>query len=249
MLFIDNKYTKCYFSIINAAKSRISGNSYTEIHHIIPKSLGGSNEPKNLVSLSSREHFICHLLLIKMLAGISKRKMSFAFWSMCNRHNTDIENVYQCNSRIYELSRKQFIISNKILHIGSKRSQETKQKISEGQKGRIGGMQNKNHSEETKQKISNSNKGIKKPLSEQRKKEISQQFLGSKQTETHISKRISSRKENGFYKNEIETKRKMSESAKLRERYKCHCGKECSISNYKRWHGNNCKINIEDLAE
>jgi hypothetical protein len=38
--FLENKYTKWYFSIISNAQSReVSG--YIEKHHIIPKSLGG----------------------------------------------------------------------------------------------------------------------------------------------------------------------------------------------------------------
>jgi hypothetical protein len=39
---------------------------YVECHHIIPSCLGGANEKSNLVYLSGREHFIAHLLLVKM---------------------------------------------------------------------------------------------------------------------------------------------------------------------------------------
>ena len=65
MVFIDNKYTKCYFNIISAAKARINLCEYAESHHIIPKSLGGSDDQINLVDLTAREHFICHWLLTK----------------------------------------------------------------------------------------------------------------------------------------------------------------------------------------
>lgn len=34
-----------------------------EVHHILPKSMGGSNEKHNLVKLTTREHFLAHLLL------------------------------------------------------------------------------------------------------------------------------------------------------------------------------------------
>ena len=78
MIFIDNKYTKWYFNIIANAKSRISVDGYIEKHHIIPKSLGGNNTKENIIALSAKEHFICHLLLPKMTAGLNKRKMSFA---------------------------------------------------------------------------------------------------------------------------------------------------------------------------
>lgn len=39
---------------------------YFEIHHIIPKCLGGSDEKSNLVMFTGREHFIAHLLLYKI---------------------------------------------------------------------------------------------------------------------------------------------------------------------------------------
>jgi hypothetical protein len=67
-VFKINKYTKWYFNIINHAKNcTLSDSSYYEIHHIIPKSLNGSNRRTNLVKLTAREHFIVHLLLIKMV--------------------------------------------------------------------------------------------------------------------------------------------------------------------------------------
>jgi 5-methylcytosine-specific restriction endonuclease McrA len=59
MLFIDNKYTNWYNSIIDSARNRIL-EGYSENHHIIPKSLGGSNDKSNIVALTAREHFICH---------------------------------------------------------------------------------------------------------------------------------------------------------------------------------------------
>lgn len=44
-----------------------SGSSnYYENHHIIPRSLNGSNSSENLVLLTAREHFICHWLLVKI---------------------------------------------------------------------------------------------------------------------------------------------------------------------------------------
>lgn len=67
-MFVDNKYTKWYFSIIQTAKT-ITRSIYTESHHIIPRSMGGTDDPSNLVKLSAREHFVCHKLLVKMVTG------------------------------------------------------------------------------------------------------------------------------------------------------------------------------------
>lgn len=104
MLFIDNKYTKWYISLINKAKHRtIDG--YTEQHHIIPKSLNGTDDADNLVALTPREHFICHLLLTKMVSGNAKYKMSFALHMMSVAKNIG-EGRYVPNSRTYDLIRK-----------------------------------------------------------------------------------------------------------------------------------------------
>lgn len=79
MIFIANKYTRTYFSIIEKAKLRVLPKTeYKETHHIVPRSLGGSNELSNLVDLTYREHRICHKLLVKMTDGIDRSKMSYA---------------------------------------------------------------------------------------------------------------------------------------------------------------------------
>lgn len=82
-MYLQNKYTRIYFLIIERAKLRIlSPDVYVEQHHIIPKSLGGNNTKFNLVSLTAREHFVCHLLLPRMTTGVHKQKMTFAAWAL-----------------------------------------------------------------------------------------------------------------------------------------------------------------------
>jgi len=83
-IFINNKYSHWYNTIISSAKSR-SASDYVEKHHIIPKSLGGSNDKSNLVNLTPKEHFVCHRLLTRMTEGDARRKMCYAFWIMSNR--------------------------------------------------------------------------------------------------------------------------------------------------------------------
>jgi len=80
-MFLDNKYTKWYYTIIESAKAAPFV-GYTENHHIIPKSFGGLNEKSNLVRLSARQHFIAHRLLIKMTTGQNRKKMYKALWNM-----------------------------------------------------------------------------------------------------------------------------------------------------------------------
>jgi hypothetical protein len=99
-MFAKNKYTKIYYNIITRAISRkLTG--YYESHHIIPKSLGGDDSETNLVSLTAREHFLCHLLLRKMTTGIDKSKMSQAAWMMASCVGKNQER-YKINNRLYE---------------------------------------------------------------------------------------------------------------------------------------------------
>lgn len=101
---IVNKYSNLYNKIVLKAKCRIN-NGYTERHHIVPQSLGGSNDKDNLVNLTAREHFICHWLLIKMTEGEERSKMLYALNGMKaenkyqQRYNTKI------TARVYEKHR------------------------------------------------------------------------------------------------------------------------------------------------
>lgn len=171
-MFIENKYTKCYFSIINRAKSRtLPPFSYTEKHHIIPKSLGGSNLEENLARLTAREHFICHLLLPKMTVGKNKTKMVYAIWRLCTSNKT----AYKINSTTYEKFKKQrsrllsSLAGPDHYNRGRKtgRSSETftdewKSKISIAAKTRNLGsgnpMYGKNHSEKSRKQLSTTRK-------------------------------------------------------------------------------------------
>lgn len=87
--FKENKYTKWYYSIVNSATQRgwkrNTANIYVEEHHIIPKSIGGTNEPNNLVILTAREHFICHWLLTKMVHDSKKYPMYRALHKMSQK--------------------------------------------------------------------------------------------------------------------------------------------------------------------
>jgi len=82
MIFLDNKYTKTYFKIIERAKARPKPDCYTEKHHIIPKckSFNGPNTKDNLAVLTFKEHWVCHHLLMKMCkTPQQKYSMWFAF--------------------------------------------------------------------------------------------------------------------------------------------------------------------------
>jgi hypothetical protein len=87
--------------------SRIPGPlGYIEKHHIIPKSLGGSNDVSNLVCLTAKEHFICHLLLPKMTTGDQKKKMVYAAWRMAVQKKPD-QARYRVSAKVYEMIKTQ----------------------------------------------------------------------------------------------------------------------------------------------
>lgn len=105
-MFLDNKYTTLYYKIIAKAQSRLV-TGYTEEHHIIPKSLNGSNDSTNLVLLTAREHLICHMLLTKMVTGKHHQKMIHAWWAMATLE-ADCQNRHRLTSRQYETLRKAY---------------------------------------------------------------------------------------------------------------------------------------------
>ncbi len=59
-------YNNIYQKLISARIRRGKPDGYCERHHIIPKSLGGGDNNENLIYLTAREHFIAHLLLMKI---------------------------------------------------------------------------------------------------------------------------------------------------------------------------------------
>ena len=72
-----------------------------EIHHIIPRSMGGDNTDENLVKLNRREHLLCHRLLTKFLSGHNKYKMMAAYSLMTKCGNAGrsvyINKLYSCS--------------------------------------------------------------------------------------------------------------------------------------------------------
>jgi len=58
-------YKLHYNKLIERAKER-KLDCYTESHHIIPRCMNGSDDKDNLVNLTAREHFVAHILLVKI---------------------------------------------------------------------------------------------------------------------------------------------------------------------------------------
>ena len=58
-------YSAHYARLINRARSRVL-DGYCERHHVMPRCIGGTDDPENLVDLTPEEHYIAHQLLVKM---------------------------------------------------------------------------------------------------------------------------------------------------------------------------------------
>jgi hypothetical protein len=55
-----------YEAIVAKAKARTDAGTYVEVHHILPRSMGGADTEDNLVRLTAREHFLAHWLLYRI---------------------------------------------------------------------------------------------------------------------------------------------------------------------------------------
>jgi hypothetical protein len=135
--FVASKYSKWYEALIQKAQLRGTVEGYSEDHHIIPRSIGGSNRQANLVTLTAREHYIAHLLLWKSrFPAPYHKKMCFAINVMSNKVSPSKKRTYKVNSKLYESIKKDYIIHQ-----------------SEAMKGEGNNFYGKKHTPETMEKL------------------------------------------------------------------------------------------------
>ena len=216
MEFIDNKYTKWYFTLVHSRCFRtLDEATYTESHHIIPKSLGGSNTPDNLVKLTAREHFIAHWLLTKMCSGQQKAKMCYAFFSMSFDNGNTNRNY---SSRYHEMCKMYLAKANKLREPNKGYKWKDTSNLS---KAKIGNknMLGKRHSDSAKALMSLAHTG--KVLSDSTKFKMSESKLGVTKS--------------------VETKVNMSK-AQSAHAICPHCNKSGNYRAMLRWHFDRCKL-------
>lgn len=231
-MFLDNKYTRWYYKIINRAKNRVL-NEYTEIHHIIPKSLGGKNTKDNLIRLTAREHVICHTLLTKMTVRQCKAKMVFALWTMVSMHN-EYHQRLRVTARQYENIKKQMAEEKSV-----------------SQQGELNHFFKKTHTEETKRKIREKRIGFKDSPETKIKKSIAGKKRPpiTEQTREKLRAALIGRsgligEKNGFYGKQHSPEQRAKKSAEklAAPKLTCYyCNKQADPMNYGRWHGERCK--------
>lgn len=163
MAHYDERHYARYTSFIQSRQNRtISEGTYTEKHHILPRSLGGSDEPENIIELTAREHFVAHLILWKVYGG----PMATAFWMM---HHTRFG--FACNGRIYENLRIEIQNSR----LGVSRTEETRKKITNAL---IGSHRTHQQTEQWKMYMSKVHLG--KNISEDTREKLREHFTGFK---------------------------------------------------------------------
>jgi hypothetical protein len=210
-MFKENKYTNLYNKLIERSVERNwKKASGRERHHIIPQSLGGSNDKSNLTYLSAREHFICHWLLIKMTEGDSRSKMLYALMGMRAMSENHQRYSSSVTSRVYEkyriehalnhsttMKQKNLVPWNKggveitdehranlVQAARNRKIDPIKQ--AEGQLKRIAKVTGLKRTDETRKKMSLSHIGlIKGPQSADHRKAISESIKGKPKKEGH----------------------------------------------------------------
>lgn len=170
-------YMKIYDSLIERAIPRglekdKNSIELTEIHHIVPKCLGGTDDKFNLVQLTTREHVIAHMLLQRMYP--ENEGLSCAITLMFSSKGNGTKYVSTKTVSIFREETRKLLSEKRkgrklseetkrkigLAHLGNKYSlghicsEETKEKLRVASTG-------KKHTEEAKRKISESNKGNK----------------------------------------------------------------------------------------
>ena len=84
-------HQRIYNQLIAKRQSDIPS-GYSENHHILPDSMGGSNDPSNMVRLTAREHWVAHLLLFKIHRN---RQMAQAIYLMSNTRDIKSSRLYE----------------------------------------------------------------------------------------------------------------------------------------------------------
>lgn len=247
-----NKYEKWYQHITtNGKQSRELG---YERHHILPRSLGGTDDKANITFITAREHFICHWLLTKIHpTGEAHWKMLNALRMMRAENPNQQRYSTKITSRVYAKLKEEYsILQSKRFKgtgngmYGKTHSEEAKQKISLANTGRVQssvekekqiaaqtGKKRNSFNDEWKNNLSKNHKskqpGFNGTLSESTKEKIREQALGRKQSAETIQKKADAIR------------------GSKREKKQCpHCQQLVAVNTYPRWHGDRCQSLDQD---
>ncbi len=140
-MFLQNKYTNCYYRIIDRAiregrtklKRTDVGYVYYERHHIIPRCLDGGDGPDNLVLLTAKEHYVVHHLLCYMVSETRPKILLLnAFVRMAYSKSTGQK---RHTPRSYDAVKRLISEKNSLAFRGKKKSVQMRQRLSRSRKG------------------------------------------------------------------------------------------------------------------
>lgn len=118
-------YQKIHDDLVEYCKNQtIPKDTYTEKHHVIPRSCGGTDDPDNLLVVTARQHFMLHALLFfsAKRSGTTEERQSLAHaWNLM-RSSSHGQKRYQ-NSRLFEAARKDMSLRMSKLQSGKLNSQ------------------------------------------------------------------------------------------------------------------------------
>jgi hypothetical protein len=240
MIFIDNKYTHWYNSIITSAATRnFTDGRYLEKHHIIPKSLGGTNKKSNLVFLTAREHFICHRLLTKMTEGIYKRKMFYA-QNMMLAKTSKQDRSFKISNRTYQKIKEEFALVNPF----NDSEWQCQNKV------RLQGRKfSKKHIQNIRNSWNNDRRNAASTRAKQQAKERKEAGVVSKVKGRKFPERTGSnnpfygkRHSDNFYKKQSDMRKGKPAPFNGLTKTCEYCGKTMDLGNFTRYHGSKCKL-------
>lgn len=227
---------------------KISNDFYTELHHILPKCMGGTDDSSNLVRVPANVHYELH----KLLAETYKTHNLNVAWAMMSyRNHAEIsKEEYEASKMLHSEYMRTRIVSSK-----------TRQKMSASAKLRTGDKNpffGKTQSNESKAKIANKKMGnkcglgyihthearLKMSMASASRTGDKNPFFGqthSQETKDKISKSRLGKTHSD------ESKQKMSLSQKSIGILVCpHCNKIGTGNTMKQWHFDNCKLRFVD---
>lgn len=247
-----NKYETWYAAITKRGQDRHT-DSYTESHHIIPRSLGGDDEPTNITKLTAREHFICHWLLTKIhREGEAHWKMLNALRIMRAENAKQTRYSNRITARVYNNLKEEYskLQSEKMMGENNPMyGKPVSEEVRKGRSDRASGDNNPSKRPGVGAKISDAKTGKKRePFTDEWKAKMSDAKTGENnnrygvevtdETRKKIGDKIRGRKQT----DEEKLARSIANLGKKREKKQCpHCGKDVAVNGYARWHGDNCK--------
>jgi hypothetical protein len=158
----NQHYLVRYNNFISALKCQVV-EGYSEKHHIVPRSHGGSNKKDNLIALTPRQHFIAHRMLWKAYGGSMAR--AYFMMSATGKYG-------KIGSKTYSMAREEYS-KQVVIQMANKPNipeftLEHRAKLSQAKLGRKLSLQHRENiglasrgrkcSEETKMKIRNTKK-------------------------------------------------------------------------------------------